>query len=95
MSTPREQIQIDLVNYLNSRSDTFHAPYGVIAGMDDLPKGGKVRTVTFGQARWLDATAFIFSPKDIRIKCQGPAYHKFSKQKYNSIDELMEDLKKF
>jgi len=93
MNSPREQIQIDLVNYLNENT-RFNAPYGVIAGMDTLPKGGKVRTVTFGQARWLDATALIFSPNNICIKAAGPASVKLQ-DRYKSLTDLIADLNKF
>jgi hypothetical protein len=77
MNSPREQVQVDLVKWLNDHSNTYDAPYGVIADMESLPKGGKVRTVTFGVARYLDATAFIWSPDKITVKARGALAYKF------------------
>lgn len=73
--SPREQTQTELAERLEN-NPRFSAPYGVICGMETLPKGGKVRTVTFGVSRYLDATAFIWSPNKITFKAQGPLAYK-------------------
>lgn len=93
MTSPREQIQIDLMEYLSNRG-VFNAPYGILDGMETLSKGGKVRTVTFGQARYLDATVYIFSPTNITIRAQGSASYRLN-SKYNSYQSLIDDLDKF
>jgi len=88
MNSPREQIQIDLVNWLNDHSNKYDAPYGVIPDMESLPKGGKVRTVTFGVARYLDATVIIWSPKQITVRARGALAYKFTGT-FNSLAELL------
>lgn len=73
--TPRETTQKELSDRLENDS-RFDAPYGVLCGMQNLPKGGKVRTVTFGVSRYLDCTAFIWNQNKITFSCQGPLYYK-------------------
>lgn len=92
--SPREQLQNDIVNYLSNRSGVFNAPYGILPSIENLKTGGKVRTITFGVARYLDATIYIFSPTNIAVRCSGPLYHKLN-DKYKSYAELIADLDKF
>jgi hypothetical protein len=80
--TPREQIQNDIEEYLGNNK-YFTAPYGIISGMESLGRG-KVRTVTFGVARYLDATVYIYSPANIQVRGQGPLTYKFE-GKFNSF----------
>lgn len=86
--SPREQIQSELSQRISENS-YFSAPYGVIEGIDNLPKGGKVRTVTFGVARYLDAVAQIWSPKKITFRGQGGLAYKLPSE-VSSIDEFFE-----
>ena len=86
--SPREQTQQQLIARL-SENQYFSAPYGVIEGMKTLPKGGKVRTVTFGVARYLDATAHVWSPKKITFRGQGGLAYKLPSE-VSSVDEFFE-----
>jgi len=92
--SPREKIQIDLVNYLSNRRGVFNAPYGILDSVESLSKGGKVRTVTFGVSVWLDVTVYIFSPNNISIRAAGPASYRLN-EKYTNYQLLICDLDKF
>lgn len=62
----REQLQHELAAWLEVWQT---APYGVIAGMHTPEnKRGKARTLTFGLARTLDATLYIWSAKCLHLK---------------------------
>jgi hypothetical protein len=74
----REEAQQKLVEHLNEHSDFWTAPYGILDGMHDIKRGGKVRTITFGVARSLDATIFIWSPGNITIDGRGPLEYRVS-----------------
>jgi hypothetical protein len=91
--SPRETLQNQIVTYLESQPK-FNAPYGVLAGLEKLPKGGKVRTITFGQARWLDCTLRIWSPNKITVEAQGSAAYKLQPQ-YAGVEQLITDLENF
>ena len=90
--SPREQLQHRLVDWLEAYPARFTAPYGILPGLEDLPKGGKVRTVTFGVARYLDATVYIWSPNRLTVKAQGPLAYKIDGNEYKTFDGLTEDL---
>ena len=90
--SPREQIQKKLVKFLNDNNrNKWSAPYGVLEGMDTLPKGGKVRTITFGVARYLDATIYIWSAKKIIIEGSGPLSWKYTGE-FKGIEEVIKCL---
>jgi hypothetical protein len=91
MTSPREQVQARLVEYL-SDEPFWSAPYGVIAGVATLPQGGKVRNVTFGVARWLDAHATIWSVDRIDVEGHGALAYRVE-GRYESVDALIEHLK--
>ena len=61
----REEIQNDLVSFLDTVG--LNEVYGVLAGLDTLSNGRKVRTVTFCQARTLDGCITIYGPKFIKV----------------------------
>jgi len=61
----REDIQNDLVSFLESAG--LNEVYGVLTGLDTLPSGRKVRTVTFCLARVLDGCITIYGPKFIKV----------------------------
>lgn len=90
--SPREEAQQKLVEYLDSDPDRWDAPYGVIGGLADLPRGGKVRNVTFGVARYLDAHATIWSPTRIVIEGQGSLASNVEGE-FASVDAAIEHLK--
>lgn len=75
MQSPRAVAQARLAAWLESHDQAWDAPYGVIEGMRDLPRGGKVRTVTFGVARTLDAIAWVWSADRIVIEGRGALAH--------------------
>lgn len=87
----RRDIQDKLVGFLEQHADKFSAPYGVIAGMDNVGKG-KVRTITFGTARYLDAVIYIWSPSKIQIRAIGGLAYKVEGQ-YHNVDEVLNVLK--
>lgn len=85
----REQIQNQIVQWLESHKDKFNAPYGVIPSLENVKNGkGKVRTVTFGQARWLDATVFIWTPRHLTVQAAGPASRNIG-DKFTSVEEFL------
>jgi len=64
--SPRAQLHADLVSWIRSQSRCFTAPYGVLTGLYQNPRGyGKYRTITFGIARTLDAVLTVWSPKKL------------------------------
>jgi len=81
----REQIQNDLVDFLD-KTGKFDAPYGIIPGMRKFAKG-KMRTIAFGVARYLDAEIQIISPNCITVSGQGGLAYKYA-GKYDSIQQL-------
>ena len=63
----REKLANRIYEYLVT-SNKFTAPYGVIQGIHAPKSGrGKVRTITFGFARTLDATLYIWSARDLQL----------------------------
>lgn len=87
----RAQIQERLFEYLSEKS-YFDAPYGVLEGIHAVGRG-KIRTVTFGVSRYLDAVIEIWSPKKLVVKCQGGLGYKFEGE-YDSVDKLIERFTK-
>lgn len=67
----RAKVQDDIASFLQDRADYFNAPYGILSGLERLPKGGAARVITFGVARFLDARVCIFSPRNITITTRG------------------------
>jgi len=64
--SPREELQQRLSTWLESWTT---APYGVISGLRLRMDGpGKARVITFGLARTLDASLFIWSPKRLELQ---------------------------
>ena len=94
--SPREELQNELFAWIENRTHSkFTAPYGVIASLDNIKNGkGKVRTIAFGIARSLDATIFIYSPKDIRVTAAGPLAYKLEGSVFKSKEELLATLEK-
>lgn len=90
----RQIIQDTIAKYLEQNTNKFDAPYGVIKRLANVKSGGKVRTVTFGVAGNLDATIFIWSPKQITVGCDGALSYKIGGM-YKSCDDIMKALKYF
>lgn len=90
----REIIQDTIANYLEQNTNKFNSPFGVIKRLANVKSGGKVRTVTFGVSKNLDATIYIWSPKQITVSCEGALSYKIGGI-YNSIDDIMKALKYF
>lgn len=63
----REALQERIYQWLVERSSTFTAPYGVLTGLRAIGRA-KVRTITFGMARTLDAELVIWSPKRLDLR---------------------------
>jgi hypothetical protein len=87
----REAISNTIEEFLNG-SNYFDAPYGILSGLEAVGKG-KVRTITFGVSRYLDAVIYIWSPKRISVKGRGGLAYKFDGE-YKSADELINKFKK-
>lgn len=85
--TPRENIQTELVKFLESNSNLFNAPYGVLPSVDSVGNG-KVRRIQFGVARYMDATISIWSEKKIEIRASGPLSYKYEGT-YSSVNEAI------
>ncbi len=92
--TEREIVQDTLVQYLENNTNKFDSPSGVSAKMGVLKSGGKVRLVNFGVARYLDATIYIYSPKDISVRCSGPLSYKIGGN-YKSVNDILKALELF
>jgi len=90
----RETIQNTLAEYLEQNINKFNASYGVIKRLASVNSGGKVRIVTFGVERHLDATIYVWSPKQITVSCQGSLAYKIGGM-YKSLDDIMKALKYF
>jgi hypothetical protein len=91
--SPREQIQNELVAFLEANTGSFSAPYGIIADLTPVKNGkGKVRTVVFGVSRYLDAEILIWSPDKIQIRAQGGLAYKVEGD-YTSVADTLTALK--
>jgi hypothetical protein len=66
--SPREALQERIAQWLSERSSTFTAPYGVLSGLHTVGSRFKVRTITFGIARTLDAELTIWSPARLVLR---------------------------
>lgn len=86
----REQIQTDITDYLEN-DPYFSAPYGIIEGMRSVGKG-KIREISFGVSRYLDATVEIWNPNKIVVTGQGGLSYKFEGT-YSSKDALINHFK--
>lgn len=67
----REQVQQQILTHLEEHAQTWNAPYGILSGLESVGRG-KVRTITFGQARNLDAVIRIWTPTRIEVEGHGP-----------------------
>jgi len=85
----RELLTERIVEFIEQRSDTFNAPYGVLSGLERLPRGGAVRTITFGCARTLDATLNVWGPLNITLRSN------IGEEVFHSEDEVYQWLSKF
>lgn len=90
-TSEREMIQDDLVDFI--RDLGYNAPYGILTNLKTLPRGGKVREITFGMARTLDATITIWAPNRIDVSAGG-ALSRYFQPFYLSAHELKIDLAK-
>lgn len=81
--SPREQMQEDLAAWIETWAT---APYGVLPSLKPREDGGKgyARTITFGLARTLDATLWIWSAKhlDLQQSRDGDVH------RFKSVDEF-------
>lgn len=88
----RQLVQEELVAFLTKHADVFDAPYGILPGLQPVGTGGKVRTVTFGRRRVLDAQVCIWAPGLITVHAQG-AYASSFPEKYPSVQVLISHLR--
>lgn len=87
----REDAQNLLIEAISRRHAQWNAPYGVLAGTHRIMRGGVVRTVTFGVARFLDATAYIWSTGKIVVRAEGALADRVEGE-YKSVAELVARL---
>ena len=90
MPSPRELAQKAIVRFLESNSSKFDAPFGVIEGMEKFGNG-KLRTITFGVARYLDGEIRIYKENDIEIRGSGALISKYG-GRYKSVKEVIDKL---
>ena len=76
---------------MEENENYFNAPYGILSGLVQFGKG-KVREITFGVSRYLDATIHIWSEKKIIVRGQGGLLYKFEGQ-FSFADELIQHFK--
>lgn len=91
----REKIQKELVEFIlnvknSDGSMKFDASYGVTGGMKTLSRG-KVRTITFGIARYFDGLIVIWKPNNITISGHGALALKYAGV-FKSIEEVKRKL---
>lgn len=65
--SPREALQVRIAEWLMARPRTFTAPFGVLTSLQTIGKA-KVRSITFGIARTLDAQLIIWSEKRLELR---------------------------
>lgn len=84
-------LQEELYYWIESRNRSrFTAPYGVISSIEPVKNGkGKVRTITFGMARSLDATIYIWSADRITVQAAGPLAYKIDGSTFKNKNELI------
>jgi len=79
----------EIQNHIEAWAQTrdFTAPYGIIAGEFTNRSGRRVRAVTFGRARSLDATVEIYNRGFLilRTSCWGS-------ETFNNLESLMARL---
>jgi hypothetical protein len=64
----REELSERICRWLQERSDTFNAPYGVLQGLYTPKSGrGRARVITFGICRTLDACLTIWSTERLDL----------------------------
>lgn len=90
--SPRQQAANEIVKFLEGHSGTFDAPYGILEGLENLPRGGKVRVVTFGCARTLDATVTVWAPTRLTVRAQGPASRDLDRMTFISVESFKAHL---
>lgn len=85
----RKDVFDEFVAFLNENAAFFNAPYGIIESTIPGKHVGSVvaYTVTFGQARTLDATVKVFSDKKIVLESRG-YYERFNGE-YKDIQDLV------
>lgn len=86
--SPRARIQQALVRRIESYGSIFDAFYGVVPGMEPMPKGGAVRSVFFGVRDRLDVRVMIFTPTNIRVDGVGEMIAGLEGA-YNSLPPLL------
>lgn len=87
----REEVANQIGEWLITHKSTFDAPYGVIPGFANRGKG-KIRTITFGVARHLDAVVEIWSPILIRLRGQGRLARTIDGQTLHSAQDVIDFL---
>ena len=86
----REEAQKKLVEFLLEHREKFNAPYGILDGLKPMGRG-KVRTITFGIARYLDAEILIYKENNISINGSGALVSKYCGH-FTSVEQVIERL---
>lgn len=86
----REEAQKKLVEFLLEHREKFNALYGVIEGLK--PMGyGKVRIISFGIARCLNAEIVIYKENNISINGSGALVSKYCGH-FTSVEQVIQRL---
>ena len=88
--SPRAVAAKQIEAYLENNTARFNAPYGILSSLVKFGHG-KARSITFGVARYLDATICIIQPNRIEIDGQGALANKYIGT-YHSVQEVLDVL---
>lgn len=89
--TKREEVQNQIGEWLILHKDRFNAPYGILPAIKSTLRG-KIRTITFGIARYLDAIIEIWSPNLIRLRGEGPLAYLIDQRTFESAQDVIDHL---
>lgn len=78
--SPRAAVAAAIAKVQRCGSACNAAPYGIIEGTHGSGYGRKARAITFGVARYIDATILVWSPTYIILKSSRSGQHKFESQ---------------
>jgi hypothetical protein len=82
--SPRALASQAIEIHLEREIQYWNAPYGILTSMIKMPNGGYIRCITFGCARSLDASVYIWTAKRVTTETRGPLSYLFT----DSVDGM-------
>lgn len=72
----RSKAHATILKFIEDNQSQFTAPYGIIVDNSVNRQSGGIiaRKITFGIARTLDATVWVWAADSIEIRASGPLY---------------------